>query len=190
MPSPYDILGTVFGVLSLLGCVRCAYGFLKARQPFAQVLRLEELLWATYQRIDELERYGYLEGNPALAAVYRSALKRIDKESTTVRRNAVTNKPKTIAAVLLYTVQHGINSKRSRKIRSWTRKVSLIRHQIDYPYEWPSSPSRISELGTGVGPSQQSRIEGASETIVATSSGMELLAVPEATLAQRRYGLY
>lgn len=76
MPSPYDILGTVFGVISLLGCVRCAYGFLKARQPFAQVVRLEELLWATYQRIDELERSGYLKGNPALAATYRSALKR------------------------------------------------------------------------------------------------------------------
>lgn len=76
MPSPYDILGTVFGVLSLLGCFRCAYGFLKARQPFAQVVRLEEMLWATYQRVDELERYGYLAGNPALAAVYRSALRR------------------------------------------------------------------------------------------------------------------
>lgn len=82
MPSPYDILGTVFGVLSLLGCIRCAYGFLKARQPFAQVVRLEELLWATYQRIDELERYGYLEGNPTLAAVYRSALKRCVLEHT------------------------------------------------------------------------------------------------------------
>ncbi|OJT04389.1 hypothetical protein TRAPUB_4904 [Trametes pubescens] len=75
MPSPYDILGTVFGALSLLGGVRCAYGFLKARQPFAQVVHLEETLWATHQRIDELERHGYFERNPALVASYRSALK-------------------------------------------------------------------------------------------------------------------
>ncbi len=76
MPSPYDILGTVFGALSLLGGVKCAYGFLKARQPFAQVVDLEQTLWATHQRIDELERHGYFERNPALVASYRSALKR------------------------------------------------------------------------------------------------------------------
>ncbi|KAL1938390.1 hypothetical protein VTO73DRAFT_11630 [Trametes versicolor] len=187
MPSPYDILGTVFGVLSLLGIFRCAYGFLKARQPFAQVARLEEMLRATYQRVDELERYGYLAGNPALAAVYRAALRRIDRESTAVRRMVVTNGPKTIAAVLVYAVQHGINSKRSRKIRVWTKKVSLIRHQIEYPYEWPSSNSRISELDTHVETALHSPIRASSETVVAISSGTEALAVPEATLVQRSH---
>lgn len=49
-----------------------------------------------------------------------------------MRRNVVRNRPKTIAAVLAYAVQHGVNSKRSQRLRLWTKRVSLIRYQIEY----------------------------------------------------------
>ncbi|KAL1938392.1 hypothetical protein VTO73DRAFT_11632 [Trametes versicolor] len=182
MPSSYDILGTVFGVLSLLGCVRCAYGFLKARQPLAQAVRLEEMLRATHQRIDELQRYGYFAGNPTLAATHR-----IDEGSITERWSARITRPKTIVAVLLYTVQHGINSERSRGIRLWAKEVSFIRHQVDYSCVSLSGLFRISELGTGAEISPPSGVEATSDTEVATSSGMEVLAVPEATFTQRSH---
>lgn len=76
MPSAFEILGTVFGVLSLLGCVKSIYKFIKARQPLAQAELFETALRDAHQRIDELERRGYLSESPTLLIVYRSALAR------------------------------------------------------------------------------------------------------------------
>lgn len=76
MASVFDILGTVLSVLSLLGCFRSVYRFLKNRQPFAQAKILEEALREAYKRVDELEQYGYLSEHSNLSSVYVSALAR------------------------------------------------------------------------------------------------------------------
>lgn len=75
MPTPYDVLGVIFGVLSLLESLTLVYDFLKSRQPQAQVGLYRSTMHETRDRLAELIRRGHFAKDAAGSATkYSSAL--------------------------------------------------------------------------------------------------------------------
>lgn len=56
MPTSYDILGLIFGVLSLSGAFKHVYAFLKSRQPLARAAELAVALDQARSRAEKLKR--------------------------------------------------------------------------------------------------------------------------------------
>lgn len=56
MPTSYDILGLIFGVLSLSGAFKHVYAFLKSRQPPARAAELTVALDQARSRAEKLKR--------------------------------------------------------------------------------------------------------------------------------------
>ncbi|KAI0632571.1 hypothetical protein C8Q77DRAFT_1118234 [Trametes polyzona] len=131
MASVFDILGTIFGILSLCGSLKVLYKALRIRQPPARIQELEAGLRGARLRVDELVDHGYLRGNSALASEHRRSLDMIDQDSYHARQCASQRPPNTIMAVFLYACSNGINCTLSREIVALIKRVEDVRRRLD-----------------------------------------------------------
>lgn len=75
MPTAYDVLGVVFGAMSLLGCLKVAHDTLRSRQPEAQVQLYRAAMQEARGRVAELTRRGFCTPDAGVLLIkYSSAL--------------------------------------------------------------------------------------------------------------------
>lgn len=80
MPSAIEIIGLVFGILSLSGLCNAGKKTVARRQPPGRLREVQDALASTRALIDDLERGGYLSGAESREGVegaesYRARLK-------------------------------------------------------------------------------------------------------------------
>ncbi|KAL1938366.1 hypothetical protein VTO73DRAFT_11606 [Trametes versicolor] len=135
MPTSYDILGLIFGVLSLSGAFKHVYAFLKSRQPPARAAQLAVALDEARSRAEKLKRQNPDDFVPEAFArhypgahsngAYREAIDRLEQDTHVLLCKATDPEyaPKSPVAVLIYIVQHGIECDLSRHIGSRIEEV-------------------------------------------------------------------
>ncbi|OSC98355.1 hypothetical protein PYCCODRAFT_1427889 [Trametes coccinea BRFM310] len=131
MPSVYEVLGVVLGIIPLLG-LTYVYRLLKNRQAPARLEEFATALANTHRLLDELHRCsnsGY-EVDSAKLQGLNDALRRIEDESFSARCTAAAHVSKGAFAVLIEFFRHGIICKNAMEIHHWTRRVEGICVQI------------------------------------------------------------
>ncbi|KAL7278397.1 hypothetical protein ACG7TL_007392 [Trametes sanguinea] len=131
MPSVYEVLGVVLGIIPLLG-LTYVYRLLKNRQAPAKLEEFATALANTHRLLDELHRSSHsgYEVDSAKLQGLNDALRRIEDESFSARCTAAAHVSKGAFAVLIEFFRHGIICKNAVEIHHWTRRVEGICVQI------------------------------------------------------------